>query len=128
MANIKLELPGQFNFSKPDEWPKWRKHFEQFRSASKLSAEADLQQVNTLLYCLGEEAESVLAPTGLKVAKYDAVMEEFDEHFKVRRNVIFERARFNHRCQREGESIEQYVTELYNLLSFVSTASSKSKC
>ncbi len=67
-----------------------------------------------LLYCLGKEAESALASTGFAVApdtKYDAVMEKFDAHFKVRRNVIFERARFNRRSQREGESIEQYITE-----------------
>ena len=77
--------------------------------------------MNTLLYCLGEEAESVLAYTGLKVApdtKYDAVMENFDEHFKVRRNVIFGRAHFKRHCQREGESIEQSITELYNLIEF----------
>ncbi len=59
MAGIRP--PGQFNFTKPDEWPKWKKRFEQFRSASKLSTEPDTQQINTLLYCLGEEAESVLA-------------------------------------------------------------------
>ncbi len=32
--------------------------------------------------------------------------------------MIFERARFNRRSQREGESIEQYITELYNLIEF----------
>ena len=35
--------------------------------------------------------------------------------FKVRRNVIFERARFNRRCQREGEPIDTYIMELYKL-------------
>ena len=117
MAGIRP--PGQFNFTKPDEWPKWKKRFKQFRSASKLSTELDTQQINTLLYCLGEEAESVLASAGFAVApdtKYDAVMEKFDAHFKVR--MIFERARFNRRSQREGESIEQYITELYNLIEF----------
>ena len=41
-----------------------------------------------------------------------------DEHFKVRRNVIFKRARFNRRCQKEGESIEQFITALYDLAEF----------
>ena len=40
-------------------------------------------------------------------------MEKFNAYFKVRKNVIFERARFNKRNQLEGESIEQYITILY---------------
>ena len=43
-------------------------------------------------------------------------MGKFDAYFKVRRNTIFERARFNRRSQREGESAEQYITELYELI------------
>ena len=35
-----------------------------------------------------------------------------------RRNTIFERARFNRRVQKEGESVEQYITELYDLVEF----------
>jgi hypothetical protein len=43
------------------------------------------------------------------------VVSKFDEFFKVRRNVIFERARFNGRSQHEGETAEQYIMELYTL-------------
>ena len=35
--------------------------------------------------------------------------------FQVRKNVIFERARFNRRCQAVGESVEQFITSLYTL-------------
>ena len=34
MAGIRLNLPEQFDFSKLDKWPKWKKCFEQHRSAS----------------------------------------------------------------------------------------------
>ena len=81
MANIRLQPPGQFDFSKPDEWPKWKKRFQQFRSASGLNAEEEPRQVDTLLYCLGEEADSVLSSTNISTAnrkKYDRVMEKFD--------------------------------------------------
>ena len=43
-------------------------------------------------------------------------MAKFDEHFQVRRNVIFERAKFNRRYQHAGESAEQYITALYSLV------------
>ena len=59
-ATIQLKPPEPFNFKTPDEWPCWRRRFEQFRVASGLAEESATKQVSTLLYCLGEEAESVL--------------------------------------------------------------------
>ena len=44
---------------------------------------------------------------------FSKVMEKFDEFFKVRHNVIFERARFNHGKQLLGESAEKYIAEKY---------------
>ena len=77
-----------------------------------------MKQVNTLLYCLGEEADAVLASTHATEEErksYDSVLGKFDSFFKVRKNVIFERARFNHRNQLDSESAEQYIMELYTL-------------
>ena len=57
---LNLQPPPSFDFATPDDWPRWRRRFEQFRSASDLSTAAAGKQIGTLLYCLGEEAESVL--------------------------------------------------------------------
>ena len=38
-----------------------------------------------------------------------------NSYFKVRKNVIFERARLNRRNQLKGESAEHYITDLYRL-------------
>lgn len=46
---------------------------------------------------------------------YDTIMGHFDAFFQVRRNVIFERARFNLKNQLPGESSEQYIMALYKL-------------
>ncbi len=121
MANSTLPPPGPFNFAKPDEWPRWLRRFKQYRSAAGLDEEAETRQVDTLLYCMGEEAEEVLTSTNISAENrvlYNGVIQQFETHFRVRRNVIFERARFNRRCQKEGESAEQYITELYNLIDF----------
>ena len=118
MAQIRLQPPDPFDFKTPDDWPRWRRRFEQFRSTSGLQEASAAKQVNTLLYCLGEEAESVLTSTNISEEErkdYAAVLAKFDGFFQVRRNVIFERARFNRRCQLPGESAEQYIVELYNL-------------
>ena len=118
MATIQLSPPEPFNFRKPDEWPRWHKRFDQFRVASGLSDKSAAKQVNTLLYCLGEEAEAILNSTNISTEErsdYNTVVGKLDSFFKVRRNVIFERARFNRRNQLPGESSEQYIVALYNL-------------
>ena len=119
LANLQLRAPEPFDFKQPDNWPKWKKRFEQFRVASGLSKEDESRQVNTLLYCLGEEADDVLTSTNITEddrKKYATVLAKFDAFFQVRKNVIFERARFNRRNQLEGQSIEQYITALYRLV------------
>lgn len=118
MASLRLQPPSPFNFKEPETWPKWKRRFEQFRTASGLAKDEEEKQVSTLLYCLGEEAEDRLNSTDITTndrKKYDAVLKKFDEFFAVRRNVIFERARFNQRSQLQGESVEHFITTLYTL-------------
>ena len=67
---------------------------------------------------MGEEGEDVLL--ALKIVdkakmKYDEVVNAFDAYYGVRKNVIFERAKFNSRNQRDRESVEQYVVDLHSL-------------
>ena len=121
MAQLQLKPPDPFNFRTPDDCPRWRRRYEQFHIASGLLDADDVQQVNTLLYCIGEEAESVLSSTGITAEErkqYKTVIDKFEEFFMVRRNVIFERARFNQRNQNEGETPENYITELYKLAEY----------
>ena len=92
-ASFQLQPPAPFNFNQPEEWPRWKSRFEQFRLASGLSAAEDEQQVSTLLYCLGEQAEEVLWSANTSTAdrpKHDTLMTKLDSFFKVRKNVIYE--------------------------------------
>ena len=76
------------------------------------------KQINTLLYCFGEEAAAVLSSTDITEDErkvYDSVVLKFAAFFQVRRKVIFERARFNQRNQLGGETVKQYIMELYKL-------------
>ena len=72
----------------------------------------------TLVYCLSKEAEDVLKSTDVTEDKrkvYATALGKFDTFLQVRKNVIFEHARFNWRTQLEGEMAEQYIAALYNL-------------
>ena len=119
MAGIQLKTPEPFDFNNPDSWSKWKRRFEQFREASGLSGESETRQVSTLLYTMGENADNLLTSTRItseERKKYDTVLAKLDGFFKVRRNVIFERAKFNRRNQLPGETVEQYISELYALV------------
>jgi len=47
--------------------------------------------------------------------KYNTVKQKFDSHFVKRRNVIFERAKFNSHKQEAGESVDSFITDLHCL-------------
>jgi len=118
MAAMTHTPPAMFCFKKTEEWPKWKRHFEQYRLASGLSVTSEERQVSTLLYCLGEDAEDVLDTTRIMSEdkkKYSKVIEGFESYFKVRKNLIFERARFNKRNQLPHETAEQFITEVHRL-------------
>ena len=119
MVSVQLQPPSSFNFKDPDVLPRWKCRFEQFRQASGLSTEGDLKQVSALLYCMDEDAEDTLSHprTSYKTIAKSTTLSSASSmpFFRVRKNVIFERTRFNRRSQQPDESAEQFITCLYTL-------------
>ena len=56
-------------------------------------------QINSSVYAMGDSTDDVLTTFVFHEEgddlKYDKVKEKFDQYFTVRRNVIYERAKFN---------------------------------
>ena len=119
MTTFQVNLPEKFDFSRPEEWLKWSRRFERFRQASGLQEEADEpKQINTLIYAMGDAADDIMKSfqlTAEQEKKCDMVKQKFDQYFVVKRNVIFERVKFNRRMQEEGETVDSFVTALYCL-------------
>ena len=118
VMNLQLQPPMPFCFKDTEEWPRWKQRFEQFQLASGLKEQGEERQVSTLLYCLGEDTEEILDTTQISEEdrkSYTKVIGEFDNYFKVRKNIIFERARFNRRNQLTCESAKQFITEVHRL-------------
>ena len=116
-VNLQVKPPDNFSF-KPNEWKSWKQRFERYRSVSKLDKVSEQQQVDMLVYCMGEKAEQILDSFGLKppeLAKYDTVMGKFENYFTPKKNLIYERAKFLKRKQQPSETIEEFVTDLYSL-------------
>ncbi|GBO23117.1 hypothetical protein AVEN_90593-1 [Araneus ventricosus] len=102
----------------PCNWSKWKMRFESYRIASGLSTKTGNEQVNSLLYIRGEQAEDIFSSFGLSETEqddFDTVLKKFNEHFVVNKNTIFERAQFNKRIQLDGKSVNMFITALYTL-------------
>lgn len=84
--------------SKPQDWERWIHRFERFRLASNLHLSTDANQVKTLIYCMGDEADDILRGHAQR-QQYTSVKNTFETYFVPRKNVIYERAKFNRRVQ-----------------------------
>lgn len=118
MATFQFAHPEKFDFSKPKTWEKRFQRFERFRSASGLLEKDEECQINSLIYCMESEADDILDSLNLSAAqknKYKTVTEKLIGYFIPKRNVIFERVKFNQRVQMDGESVDSFVTNLYKL-------------
>ena len=100
MASFNVAPPDKFTFKPNDDWTKWITRIERFRIASELHKKPEETQVATLIYSMGDDADdtfSALAMTADERNKYDTVKSKLEGHFIIKRNVIFERVKFNKR-------------------------------
>ena len=122
MQAPQLPLPEKFegsNGPKQSElWPKWLRRFERYRYASGLSNKTEPEQVATLLYSMGDCADDILTTLDIDESKasYQEVKTALNTYYKVRTNVIVERAKFNTRLQQENEPIDTFIQDLYRMV------------
>ena len=84
MATYQITAPESFNFNCPEEWPRWICKFERFRMASSLNEKDEANQVNALIYTMGDSADDIWSSMGLSEenkSKYDIVKSKFTAHF-----------------------------------------------
>lgn len=117
-SSARFEPPVNFDFSEPSKWPDWQQRFLRFRVLTKLDKESQEIQVSTLIYCLGNEAENIFKSFNLEAQaskNWETVINRFDEYFIPKRNIIYERKLF-HECEQQiGETVEQFVRNLYEV-------------
>ena len=100
-----------------DKWKKFKRAWTNYSLATKLNKKSEPIQVATLLTVIGEEVREVFSTftdwtnKGDK-AKIIPVLAKFEAYCQPRKNIPFERYRFNRRGQESGESYDQYRTAL----------------
>ncbi|KAL9951232.1 hypothetical protein ACROYT_G043857 [Oculina patagonica] len=109
-----------------EKWKKFNLAWNSYSLATELNKKSEKVQVATLLTVIGEEAHDVYPPPGRGSTFTDwaeegdqdkivPVLQKFAEYCQPRKNVPFERYRFNRRTQEVGESYDQYKTALCKL-------------
>ncbi|XP_064482891.1 uncharacterized protein K02A2.6-like [Ornithodoros turicata] len=117
-TTFRMEPPASFNFSAPNEWSTWKRRFLRFYTVSGLDRQSGQQQVDALVYILGSRAEDIFQTFNLvtsETSDFKVVLDQFDKCFILRRNIIYERAKFNTRVQWEAESVDDFATSLHRL-------------
>ena len=117
ITSFRVQLPEEFDFRRQEEWLKWSRRFERFLQSSGLVKEKEESQINTLIYPLGDQEDDILTSFKLTMTQkqHHTVKTNFDEHFVVRRNVTFERAKFSRSHQEDGETVDTFITALHAL-------------
>ncbi|XP_067945271.1 uncharacterized protein [Watersipora subatra] len=114
----KFSPPGEFDFV-PENWQEWIARWDMFYSISKLSKEDNVIQINSLLYSMGPASNSIFKSLGLSnddAKDYAKVVAGFTRYFAPKKYIIFERARFFRRDQLVGETVEEYVRALNEIV------------
>ena len=86
VANYQVPPAEKFNF-KPEDWTRWIRRFEKFRKATGLDQNSGENQVNTLVYSMGEEANDIIVSFGLTTddaKQCELVKNRFESHFIVK--------------------------------------------
>lgn len=111
----RLDPPPPFNFASPHLWPIWRQRFLRYSTASKLNEEDAKVQVSTLVYSMGQEAESLISAIGGEDKTLEEILRKFDDFFETGNKMFKNRLRFFSRVQREGESLDDFCKALYDI-------------
>ncbi|UYV72739.1 K02A2.6-like [Cordylochernes scorpioides] len=114
-----IQPPETFDFSTPNEWPKWRKRFERYLVVSGMKKKEEADKIDLFMYLMGDRADDIFRTFKFEkeeeATKIDSVLKAFDGHFCVRKNIIYERAKFNSRIQEDREPVDEFITSLYKL-------------
>ena len=108
----KINPPDRFNFGDPGSWSRWKSRWARYRAASGLRSRPDADQINSLIYTMGEEAEDVLLSRQIPEDNYANVLAAFDDYFGVRRNLIADRVTFN-RMTQGSDTVDVFINRLY---------------
>ena len=114
----KLDPPSSLNFdgNLAEQWKIWRQELELYLTATESDTKSDKIKTLILLTCIGKRGREIYNTfTWENVGdnlKFNIVIEKFKEYCNPRTNVTFLRYKFFTYKQVDGQSFDEFVTEL----------------
>ncbi len=114
----KLEPRSTFSFdgNVSHGWKKWSKHFDFFLTATESDGKPDKVKTSILLSCIGPKGRDIYETFQFSTEgdnlKLKPVLEKFAEYCNPRKNITIIRHQFFTYRQQEGQSFNEFVTEL----------------
>ena len=117
-----LPPPSKLDFSNGAElqqnWTRFKRQWKNYAIASRLKEENKEFQVAVFMTCIGDEGLDVLE--GFRMSDEDSqdldqIIGAFETFCVGELNEVFQSYNFHLRTQKEGESVDAYVTDLRQL-------------
>lgn len=112
---VRLPQPMSFERNLSENFKKFRQNLEIYMVASGKDEKSAKIKVATILNLIGEDGVEVFDTLKLTEAQkgdYKTVLDEFEKYFTPQKNVVYERYLFYNRKQEEGETFDNFVTDL----------------
>lgn len=120
--SIEMEFKGihpmVFSGNLSENWRFWKQRFLTFLKATEMDKKPEATKCAQLLTFVGEEGIRIYNTFKFEeneVDKFEKLIEKFDDHFNLKRNLAFERYKLLKCKQKEGQTIENYIVEVKNL-------------
>ena len=116
MDQFKLPQGLSFEGNVSENWRRWKQKFEVYMKASGAAGKPEDVKVAILLHCIGDEGLEVYNTFQYAEDENKDLlsvnMTKFERYCTPRKNTLFERYQFSERKQLDGETIDQFATEL----------------
>ncbi|KYN38442.1 hypothetical protein ALC56_07182 [Trachymyrmex septentrionalis] len=113
-----VRVLSEFDFSRPDTWLTWIKRFERYVLVANLSGRSAKEKIDLLCYIMGEKIEEILNRIlpQMDAGTFAIVRDKFRDRFaSTKKNLIFERFKFNSSVLQSDESVDSFIIALHTL-------------
>lgn len=112
---MEYRTPHELSFSGnvAQNWKEWYQQFKIYLIASNKDEENDIRKINILLNLIGPQGVKIYNNFKKKEkTNFDTVVQAFNQYCEPRKNIIFQRYKFGCCIQQEGQSFDDFLTEL----------------
>lgn len=117
----KIRPPSELIFgethTQAEQWRMWQQEMKLYLQLA-MAKDSEADKCAAFLYLIGRKGREIYNTWNIPSAdsnKIDILFGRFSTYFKPKENLILERYRFNTKIQDEGESLDDFVTELTKL-------------